>query len=120
MKKEQEIIQYIELIPVRLRAVRQARGFKNSTVFAEIVQRKRTTYRSHEQGEVMMGISDAIHYSKILNISLSWLLTGEGTPFDHYTKPPSQKEQDDLDYFLQIAIFKSQFKKNKIRKKYEK
>src|SRR5882757_1512782 len=91
----------IELMPARLRAARLCRGYHSRTAFALACSISLTTYRAHEAGEIEMRASDVLFYAKMLNISIGWLLTGEGSPFDHYKAPPSLREQDDLEAFLQ-------------------
>lgn len=50
------------------------------------------TYKSHEYGLRRKGalpLDDAKKYAKRLNVSLSWLLTGEGSPFPDDGKRPN-------------------------------
>lgn len=107
MNINEEIKQCTQFISARLRAARRARGFKSRTAFALACKIPLATYRTHEAGEIEMRTTDVIRYAKMLNISLEWLITGQGSPFDHYKQPPTHQEKDDIDEYLQIAMFRT-------------
>jgi transcriptional regulator with XRE-family HTH domain len=67
-----------ELRAARLREARQAAGFENATEAAERFGWEVVTYRSHENGIRGLRPTVAKKYAKAYEISLSWLMTGEG------------------------------------------
>jgi transcriptional regulator with XRE-family HTH domain len=80
---KREIQKTLLRVPNRLHIARKARGFTSYTSFAMACDTNLTTYMNHENGKNEIGISQAMLYSKVLNISLNWLLTGTGTPLEH-------------------------------------
>jgi len=116
MIKKEKMKQSIQWMSARLKASRQLRGYRSRTAFALRCEIPLATYRTHETGEVEMRSSDVIRYAKILNISMAWLLTGEGDAFEHYKIQPTAIEKDNLSDYLQIAVFKIQREqKNNLR-----
>jgi hypothetical protein len=85
-----------ELVPIRLKIARMARGYKNRSTFALSAGAAITTYRAHERGDYEMKASDVVRYTETLAISIPWLLTGRGHPLDHQPTPNSE----DLAIFL--------------------
>lgn len=65
-------------IAQRLRAARRRAGFASAAAAARAFGWSEVTYRAHENG--LRGIRSAVaeHYAARLNVSLAWLLTGEG------------------------------------------
>lgn len=64
----------------RLREARKISGFKSAAAFAKYYGLSEVTYRAHENGVRGIPKSAAKRYSKILNISLDWLISGEKNP----------------------------------------
>lgn len=71
-------------IGARLRAARLFRGFGSCKAFADLYRLRTTTYWAHEVGQNMISAVDAVFYAQTLRISVAWLLTGEGNPFEGY------------------------------------
>lgn len=72
----------------RLKQARINRGFDRPTDAAEAFGWNVNTYRSHENGNRSISKKAAIRYSKALNVSVDWLLTGT-------TKYGTKINQDD-------------------------
>jgi len=60
----------------RLKQARINAGYKSARDFAQKHGIKERTYRSHETGEYQASIETLIEYSKILNVSPTWLILG--------------------------------------------
>lgn len=82
----------IKFLFVRLKVARIARGFKNRMAFVDFSGVPLTTYRAHETGSNELKASDIVKYAKLLDISITWLLTGEGHALDHQAKPDQEKK----------------------------
>ncbi len=65
-------------IAQRLRAARRRAGFASAAVAARTFGWSEVTYRAHENGLRGIRATVAEHYAAHLNVSLAWLLTGEG------------------------------------------
>ena len=79
-------------IPFRLKVARISRNYKNKYVFALSCGARVSTYRAHENGNSMIKANDIVNYCYSLDISIRWLLTGEGTPpLDHKENPDSSE-----------------------------
>ncbi len=78
-------------IPNRLKIARMARGYKSRSALAQTCGTAITTYRAHERGDYEVKASDIICYTHTLDISINWLLTGQGHPLDHQAAPDSEK-----------------------------
>jgi hypothetical protein len=76
-----------ESVPIRLKIARMSRGYQNRSSFALACGAAVTTYRAHERGDYEVKASDIIRYTHSLDISIRWLLTGQGHPLDHQPKP---------------------------------
>ena len=74
-------------IPLRLKIARISRGYKNKRVFALACEIPISTYRAHERGDNETKASDILYYATALDISVKWLLTGDGNPLEHKTEP---------------------------------
>jgi SOS-response transcriptional repressor LexA len=61
----------------RLRAAREAAGYKTAAEFARDHEFPEVTYRSHENGTRTLTIPAAKAYAKALGISWQWLMFGE-------------------------------------------
>lgn len=96
-------------VPLRLKIARMARGYKNRSNFAIDSQAAITTYRAHERGDYEMKASDIIRYTAALNISIPWLLTGEGHPLDHQADPDPEALAIFL-YYIRLESSKADFK----------
>lgn len=99
-----------DLIPSRLKIARMARGYKNRSVFAEACGAAITTYRAHERGDYEVKASDIIRYTQALNISVHWLLTGQGHPLDHQTQPDAEALALFL-YYIRLENSKTEVKR---------
>jgi hypothetical protein len=87
MDERIDIKKLSDLIPLRLKIARIARGYKNRSAFANRCGIAVTTYRAHERGDYEIKVSDLLCYTQTLDISVVWLLTGEGHPLDHHSYP---------------------------------
>ena len=70
-----------EQIGQRLRAARKAAHYKSARAFSSQYHIPETTYAQHEAGTRSLNVETLIHYSRLLNISVGWLLTGDGETF---------------------------------------
>lgn len=61
----------------RLKHARKDAGFKTAKSFAASIQMGETTYCQYETGRRTPSINFLIEFCEILNIDLSWLLTGQ-------------------------------------------
>jgi hypothetical protein len=61
----------------RLEQARLAAGFASAENFCEQHSIPLETYLRHETGRTAIKASHAMQYSKLLNISLHWLMLGE-------------------------------------------
>lgn len=57
---------------------RRRAGFRSAAAFARAYELSEVTYRSHENGQRGMNLEAAQRYARLLKVSPSWLLTGEG------------------------------------------
>lgn len=89
----------IKFLPLRLKVARIARGYKTRMAFVNFSGIPLTTYRAHEIGSNELKASDVVRYAKLLDISFSWLLTGEGHALDHQANPDPE-EKVVFDYIL--------------------
>ncbi len=62
----------------RLKQARIEAGYRSSKEFALTNDLKVSTYNLHEAGTRSMGIDVIEHYSELLNLNVSWLITGVG------------------------------------------
>lgn len=62
----------------RLRQARQAAGYRTAREFADTHDIPQPTYTMHELGKRALKRETAVRYAKALNISLEWLMTGNG------------------------------------------
>lgn len=76
-----------DLIPIRLKIARMARGYKSRREFAEACGAPVTTYRAHERGDYEIKASDILRYTHKLDISIRWLLLGAGHALEHQAAP---------------------------------
>lgn len=67
-----------EQLGQRLRAARKAAHYKSARAFSSQYNIPETTYAQHESGKRSLNVETLIHYSRLLNISAGWLLTGHG------------------------------------------
>ena len=70
----------------RLRWAREQAGFESARQFALRHNVGYSTYASHENGDRGIPISRARDYSRILRVTLEWLLTGKGSPKPTFSK----------------------------------
>lgn len=61
----------------RLKAAREAAGFKSATAAIEKFNWLSSTYRAHENGQNNFKVSDAEKYAKAYGTSTAWLLVGD-------------------------------------------
>lgn len=62
----------------RLRAAREAAGFKTATEAANRFGWTLSTYASHENGQTTPPAKRALDYARAFKVSAGWILTGEG------------------------------------------
>jgi len=98
-------------VPIRLKIARMARGYKNRSSFAEACGAAITTYRAHERGDYEVKASDIIRYSATLDISIPWLLTGQGHPLDHQPNPDLEHLAIFL-YYIRLESSKADLKQS--------
>ncbi|MEN9471430.1 MAG: hypothetical protein RL214_786 [Pseudomonadota bacterium] len=67
-------------IAMRLQIARIIRGYRSRSAFVKQFNFKLGTYNSHEIGRHEIGASYINKYCAALNISVTWLLLGEGYP----------------------------------------
>lgn len=72
----------------RLRAARQAAGFKSAMAAAERLGIPYGTYSGHENGGRGVRPQDIARYARAFKVSPSWLLTGMGEPNDPTPQVP--------------------------------
>ncbi len=111
MNENNNINKMSDNIPLRLKIARMARGFKNRSSFATACGAAITTYRAHERGDYELKASDVIRYAQSLNISIPWLLTGEGHPLDHTAHPEPDVLAQFL-YYLHLENSKNEIKES--------
>jgi len=85
----------------RLQMARLVRGYKTRSAFASAFNLKLGTYNAHETGTNEIGATCVPKYCEYLDISISWFLTGKGSPLDHYEQP----DKDTLKLFESINYF---------------
>ena len=71
-------------VGLRLRAARKAAGFKSAINFTDKYALSASTYSQHETGQRSLNLTTLVKYSQLLEISSSWLLTGEGVPYKNH------------------------------------
>jgi hypothetical protein len=87
MDKDINLEELSNLIPIRLKIARMARGYKSRSDFAKACKAPITTYRAHERGDYEIKATDIIRYTHQLDISIRWLLTGAGHALEHQPEP---------------------------------
>lgn len=71
----------------RLRWARAKAGFQTPREAADRFAWPYGTYKSHENGMRGLRRETAVKYAKAFKISLTWLLTGQGSPQDETLTP---------------------------------
>lgn len=92
-----------KFLHLRLKVARIARGYKNRTAFINFSKIPLTTYRAHEMGTNELKASDVVRYARLLDVSVAWLLTGEGHALAHKEKF-SPEEKLLFEYFFKNEI----------------
>ena len=64
-------------VHIRLKKARQNKGFASARSFAKNFNVPESTYTQHESGKRQFSVATLFEYSKFLDISPMWLLTGE-------------------------------------------
>lgn len=100
-----------EFVPSRLKIARMARGYPNRSLFAQACGAAITTYRAHERGDYEVKASDIIRYTHTLDISIPWLLTGQGHPLDHQPNPNPEALALFL-YYIRLEGSKTELKQD--------
>ncbi|MBS0352096.1 MAG: helix-turn-helix transcriptional regulator [Proteobacteria bacterium] len=108
MDDSTDIKKLSDFIPIRLKIARMARGFSSRSACAQACNAAITTYRAHERGDYELKASDIIRYTRYLDISIPWLLTGKGHPLDHQAHPDREKLALFL-YYLHLEGSKEDF-----------
>lgn len=67
-------------LPLRLRQARIRAGYKSAAEAARRLAMPYGTYSGHENGNRGFKTEDLIKYSRVFNVSLSWLIDGIGEP----------------------------------------
>ncbi len=81
-----------EQLGQRLRAARKAANYKSARAFSSQHLIPETTYAQHESGKRSLNVETLIHYSRLLNISVGWLLTGHGEIFQEISHSNQHQE----------------------------
>ena len=75
----------------RLRNARMAAGFASATDAIEYCKWKGSTYRAHENGQNNFNVEYATRYGKAYGVSASWLLLGEVSEGEIFSKKQLSK-----------------------------
>jgi transcriptional regulator with XRE-family HTH domain len=81
----------LENIAARLKAAREAAGFKTSRAFCEAFDVPRSTYSQHESGQFSLKDPVLKTYAEYLQVNFDWLKFGEGEPLN--TKDTQRKNK---------------------------
>jgi hypothetical protein len=114
MNDDLDIKKLSDSIPARLRIARMARGYETRSACAQACNAAITTYRAHERGDYEVKATDIIRYTRHLDISMSWLLTGKGHPLDHQAHPDPEKLAAFL-YYLHLEGSKVDFQQSAVQ-----
>ena len=87
-------IPVLQAIGMRLKAARQAANYSSARDFALAHNLHPNSYSKHESGEMAMAVDKALLYTQLLNISIQWLLTGNGKP------TADSKKNNHIQHFL--------------------
>lgn len=109
MDKSINIKEISNSVPSRLKIARMARGYKNRSLFATACGAAVTTYRAHERGDYEVKASDIIRYTQVLDVSMHWLLTGQGHPLEHHINPDPEALALFL-YYIRLESSKTELK----------
>ena len=84
-------------IATRLQIARIVRGYQSRSSFVEAFNLKLSTYNAHETGRHEISANYISKYCTALNLSIKWLILGEGMPID----PPvtNKSENRIIDHF---------------------
>ena len=74
----------------RLRQARINAGYRSAAAAADAMNMSHSTYQAHENGNRNFDTDDAVQYSRVFNVSSSWLLSGNG---EHHTLGESDNSQ---------------------------
>ena len=77
-----EKMQDLENIAARLKAAREAAGFKTSRAFCDAFDVPRSTYSQHESGQFSLKDPVLKTYAGYLQVNFDWLNFGEGEPLN--------------------------------------
>ncbi|MFN7096156.1 MAG: helix-turn-helix domain-containing protein [Gammaproteobacteria bacterium] len=72
----------LEQIAARLKAAREAAGFKTSRAFCDAFDIPRSTYSQHESGQFSLKDPVLKNYAEYLQVNFDWLKFGEGEPLN--------------------------------------
>jgi transcriptional regulator with XRE-family HTH domain len=89
-----------EQIGIRLKIARKSFGWKTATAFCDAVCIPKSTYSQYEKGHRNFTVESCIKYSKLLDIELNWLLTGQGHPC------PKSKDGRERKQFIETEVKK--------------
>lgn len=83
---------------IRLKTARMAAGYKSAKEFCDKHGVVHSTYSLHETGGRNLKPKIAQKYAELLNVNVTWLLTGSGSPYNSTIKdePLSQAEFREL------------------------
>jgi transcriptional regulator with XRE-family HTH domain len=104
-KIKQNVSEQIRDVGIRLKCAREASGHKSQEEFARLCGIGRSALSRHESGRVEMGIYAAKKYCEFLDISVDWLMTGNGNPFDH--NPHDKRDPNAFDTYLSYFKLKT-------------
>lgn len=94
-----------EQIGLRLRIARRAANYRSARSFAFKHNIPESTYSQHETGKRALNSEVLVRYSKLLNIDIGWLLTGEGAICPHQIKDELiSSEMQNLKNYLDGSI----------------
>ncbi len=89
-------VQLRKEIAIRLKQARKNIGFDSAEAFCQQTGLSMDGYPRHEDGSIALQASQAIQYSKLLHVSLHWLMFGETQlkPHQRYKRRANPKKPD--------------------------
>lgn len=99
-------------IGLRLKIARKAANHKTALAFANSAGIPKSTYSQHENGKRSLTADQIMHYSNLLSIEPSWLLTGLGHPCPLSNDKTMRKEFIDKEISLLQSLEELPINKN--------
>lgn len=88
---QRDIPSTMKTVADRLRWARQTAGYETASEFCRLQDIPRGTYGGYESGSRGIPLKTAMKLSRILNIDLNWLLTGQGSPREGIDVSPASE-----------------------------